>query len=79
MARRLLSELENDFAGTHESGQQGEQDGGVVTINVVDEELFFNPLPFAWVKRLRRRDRKILTEIYHEACRMLCEADELRC
>lgn len=78
LARRLLSELEKDFASIDESEQQGEQGGDVVTPNVVDQELFCNPLPFPWVKRLRKRDRKLLEEIDHEACRMLYEADEAK-
>jgi len=79
LARRLLSELEKDFASMPESGQQDEQGRDVVTPNVVDQELFCNPLPFPWVKRLRKRDRKLLIEIDHEACRMLYEADEAKC
>lgn len=79
LARRLLSELEKDFASIHESGQQGEQGGDVVTPDVVDQELFCNPLPFPWVKLLRKRDRKLLIEIDHEACRMLYEADAAKC
>lgn len=81
LARRLLSDLEEDFASSHDSVQQvGDVVArDVVTRNVVAEELFFNPAPFPWVTRLKRRDRKILTEIDHEACRMLYEADEAKC